>query len=96
MSHIVLSKEQVQALTEAGRGLIEIRDTEGRSVGFFEFASEQEIVAECNRRRQVKGPTYSFQQIRSRLQVLEEAAKEGKSKEELWELWLKIRNESHS
>jgi hypothetical protein len=93
MSHIVLNDQQLQALNHAKNGVIEVLDPQGKSLGYLEIASEEEIIAECKRRRDANEGSFSFAQVRTQFRALEEAAKQGASEEQLLELLRKIQDE---
>ena len=94
MPYITLNEEQLNILTQSRGGGVEIRDPNGKCLGFVEFTSEQDIIEECKRRRLSQRPRIPWGQVQQHLQTLTEAANKGASEEELWKLLKELQTEA--
>ena len=70
MTQIVLSDEQAQAVQEA-TGAIELRDREGRLLGYIRRPLTKERIAELRRRAESEGPWYTTEQVLQHLASLD-------------------------
>jgi hypothetical protein len=71
MTYIVLTPEQARVLRGA-TGLVEVRDERGEVLARVLSPSEAAIVAESKRRLASGSPCYPMEEVRARLDKLEE------------------------
>ncbi|MEX2092514.1 MAG: hypothetical protein WD971_07540 [Pirellulales bacterium] len=71
MIKIVLNDEQAKTVEEA-TGAIELRDPQGRLVGYVSRSPSSQEIADAKRRLASAGPWYTTQQVLSHLQSLEQ------------------------
>lgn len=71
MIKIVLNDDQAKAVDEAA-GAIELRDPQGRLVGYVSRSPSTREIAEARRRLASAGPWYTTEQVLNHLQSLEQ------------------------
>lgn len=70
MIHITVSDEQAKLIEESGEH-IEIRDRNGRHLGYVAHDFTEEEIAEARRRANTPGPRYTTSQVLEHLRSLE-------------------------
>ncbi len=71
MTQIVLNDQQWQAF-QAGTGAVEIRDPQGRLLGYVSRPVDRAELEEVRRRLDSSGPWYTTQQVLDHLKSLEQ------------------------
>ena len=72
MVHIIVDDQQAKTITECS-GTIEVRDRQGRCLGYISHGFTDEDIAEAKRRLAAEGPRYTTQQVLDHLASLERA-----------------------
>jgi hypothetical protein len=70
MAHIVVDDDAVRTLAEA-REEVEVRDRQGRVLGYLAPLCTNEDIAVCMERLASDAPRYTTEQVRERLRSLE-------------------------
>jgi hypothetical protein len=71
MPHIVVDDEQARIISESA-GQIEIRDKDGKSLGYVAQGFTEDDIAIANQRKASKEPRYTTQEVLDHLQSLEQ------------------------
>ena len=71
MAHIVVDVEQAKIITESLQG-VEVRDPQGRSLGYVARPVTDDDIALALRRRDSDQPRYSTEHVLDRLRSLEQ------------------------
>jgi hypothetical protein len=71
MPELILNEEQAKVLSQS-YGPVVVRDANGKVLGHLERRLTPEMIAELKRRAAAPGPRYTGDQVRARLQALQE------------------------
>jgi hypothetical protein len=71
MPHIVVDDEQARIISESA-GQIEVRDKNGKSLGYVFQGFTEDDIAMANQRKASKEPRYTTQEVLDHLQSLEQ------------------------
>lgn len=70
MTSITVDDQQARVIAESG-GMIEVRDRQGRCLGYISHGFTAEEIAEAQRRRDSNEPRYTTRQVLDHLASLE-------------------------
>lgn len=71
MTHIIVSEEQAAVIARAGRN-VQVRDPQGRLIGYIKLAPPEEEIAKAKARLAAgaQGPTHTTEQVLEHLRSL--------------------------
>jgi hypothetical protein len=93
MNHIVLDEEQARILVQTSEP-VEVRNRYGTVLGHIQLSEEARIIALIKQRRASPGKKVPAHKVEEMLQMLDQAAQQGATRQELEELSKRLIDEA--